>query len=895
MSNRVSVELGLNVAGYKQGMKDAKDATQQYNTETKKIKDSLGNMRQELGKAKKEVQNLALAYTKLDAEQRKSQFGIEMKRQLDMAKESAAQLIDLQGDIQAELKNMASDTRLLDTLSESMGIFGDATAAAMGIVAQFTGNEEDAKKAVVAFTTAQSILGTVTKLQNALQMQSNTMLAVTKVQTLAAAAAARIKTAAEGKGIIATKAATVAQAAFNTVAMANPYVLLATAIIALVAAIGTYVYMSNKATEAEKQNNKEKQKAIELAKQRQKAEQDMADKVASAGAEQLGTYYKLQLKWRECNGDVQKQKKFMSDYKDEIKKTGFEVKGLSDAESFFVKNTNAVVQAIMERAKAQAAYEIMVERIKNSLQKLEEKSVRSGHYSTKATNDNVTKEEREYVSQKLGNDGFNTALGVRYDVNQKGLDLIQKKRSEEAKKRRKQFKADAEKEMEESVKDYAEIVKNSNAKLQKIQSKYGLTSIKEETKTKSGKGDSEKVKAVSGSLEDLQNQLNDKQDKLKKGLIPPKAIEKTKKDIDDLKKRIEKEEIRLGIKDGIIEGSLEDMEKDLSDMQEQLRKGLIPPEAEQETIATIEALKKKIEKEEIRLGFKVDPDEEKAKKEIEKIQEKLKSLNKEKGGIELTPKMSSFEQATFDPSESTQPTLEGVQEQMDFNDNLIKQLKKLQEEYAALGEAGKSGYEEITEQLEATVEKQTELSEQAENLSKADKRAKKLSKTIGKVGDVTAAAGDMFSALGEASEDEGLKVVGIVAQAVATVALSFAQALTSCKTWVEWLAFGLSGAATMISLISQIKSVTSGYATGGIVGGSSYSGDNIYARLNSGEMILNKSQQQNLFDAINSGNLGSGGGTQQVQVQGVIRGTDLLLVQKNANKVASKTGTQINF
>ena len=317
MSNRVSVELGLNVAGYKQGMKDAKDSTQQYNTETMKIKDSLGNMRKELGNAKKEVQNLAMAYVRLSAEERKSQFGVEMKRQLDIAKQSASELIDLQGDIQTELKNMASDTKTLDLLSESMGIFGDATAAAMGILAQFTGNEEDAKKAVVAFTTVQSALGTVTKLQNALQMQSSTMMAVTKVQTLAAAAATRLKTAAEGKGIITTKAATVAQAAFNAVANANPYVLLATAIIGVVTAIGTYVVMSNKATEAEKARNKELEKARELAKERQRTEQEMSEKIASAASQQIATYYKLQVKWKECNGDVKKQEKFMSDYKEE--------------------------------------------------------------------------------------------------------------------------------------------------------------------------------------------------------------------------------------------------------------------------------------------------------------------------------------------------------------------------------------------------------------------------------------------------------------------------------------------------------------------------------------------------------------------------------------------------
>ena len=36
------------------------------------------------------------------------------------------------------------------------------------------------------------------------------------------------------------------------------------------------------------------------------------------------------------------------------------------------------------------------------------------------------------------------------------------------------------------------------------------------------------------------------------------------------------------------------------------------------------------------------------------------------------------------------------------------------------------------------------------------------------------------------------------------------------------------------------------------------------------------------------------GGT-NVTVQGVIRGTDLLLVQKNTNKLRSSSGTQIHF
>ena len=47
-------------------------------------------------------------------------------------------------------------------------------------------------------------------------------------------------TAAQGKGIIATKAATIAQALFNAVAKANPYVLLATALITVVGALAAF-------------------------------------------------------------------------------------------------------------------------------------------------------------------------------------------------------------------------------------------------------------------------------------------------------------------------------------------------------------------------------------------------------------------------------------------------------------------------------------------------------------------------------------------------------------------------------------------------------------------------------------------------------------------------------
>ena len=114
-----------------------------------------------------------------------------------------------------------------------------------------------------------------------------------------------------------------------------------------------------------------------------------------------------------------------------------------------------------------------------------------------------------------------------------------------------------------------------------------------------------------------------------------------------------------------------------------------------------------------------------------------------------------------------------------------------------------------------------------------------------------AAAGEACSVLGGAMQqlgaDSEAAKAGMVIAAVGQIVLSFAQALASCKTWVEWLAFGISGTAQMISLISTV----SGFATGGIVGGSSTTGDKIPIRVNSGEMVLNKTQQARLFAIAN--------------------------------------------
>ena len=58
-------------------------------------------------------------------------------------------------------------------------------------------------------------------------------------------------------------------------------------------------------------------------------------------------------------------------------------------------------------------------------------------------------------------------------------------------------------------------------------------------------------------------------------------------------------------------------------------------------------------------------------------------------------------------------------------------------------------------------------------------------------------------------------------------------------------------AAGVAAVVAALASISGAFANGGIVGGSSPSGDKLLARVNSGEMILNGTQQSRLFNFIN--------------------------------------------
>lgn len=162
--------------------------------------------------------------------------------------------------------------------------------------------------------------------------------------------------------------------------------------------------------------------------------------------------------------------------------------------------------------------------------------------------------------------------------------------------------------------------------------------------------------------------------------------------------------------------------------------------------------------------------------------------------------------------------------------------------------------------------------------------------------------GNMFRAVGDESTAAALQIMSSTADMVATV-IPQVMALIGVKQG-EALASGTASAAKLpfpaniaaiativgaiMSVFATIASIAQGgsYANGGVVGGSSFAGDNLIARVNSGEMILNSSQQRNLFHLLDNGGAIGGGG----QVEFVLKGQDLYGSMKNYSRIKAMSG-----
>lgn len=127
-------------------------------------------------------------------------------------------------------------------------------------------------------------------------------------------------------------------------------------------------------------------------------------------------------------------------------------------------------------------------------------------------------------------------------------------------------------------------------------------------------------------------------------------------------------------------------------------------------------------------------------------------------------------------------------------------------------------------------------------------------------------------------DDPAAKVFGIVAQAIATVAQTFAASLKGTVTPWDWIAAALAGTATMISTISAIKSATAGsYAEGGFITGGAGVGDAVPILANQGEYVMNQNELgfvAGMIDSLRDNGGGDGGSETYTTGENIVMGVN---------------------
>ena len=153
-------------------------------------------------------------------------------------------------------------------------------------------------------------------------------------------------------------------------------------------------------------------------------------------------------------------------------------------------------------------------------------------------------------------------------------------------------------------------------------------------------------------------------------------------------------------------------------------------------------------------------------------------------------------------------------------------------------------------------------------------------KGLDKVGKTAQATGQMFGALGEAFEQPAFNIMGTIAQAVATLALTFANSLKGTVTPWDWIAAAAAGTATLISTIASIRQATA-FAEGGIVSGPTYAlvGEYAGAR-NNPEVIAPLNKLRSLIEPQR--------GFEAGQVRFEIEGRTLVGILEKVNRLDSR-------
>lgn len=764
----------------------------------------------------------------------------------------AGEVKDAMADANDAISRFADDNFKLAAMSEGFGLITGAVSTATGVLGMFGVENEKVEQTMLKVQSAIAMVNGVQAIATSLNKDSIIMhrikqikLAATTAMTQSNTVATVANTAANGANTVSTVANTAATKAWN-VAKAVSKALLGdwTGLVLIGAtALTAYAICSDKATDADEEK-------ADATKEVEDAQKNYNQTMANTYSQLMTTYTKLKNQWNSLVNEHQKTA-WIKENKSQLHSLGIEVNNVADAEKAFNSNTNAVVQSFIRRARAAAQMSKMTELYKKQMELIDKRSqVQTQIKADAAANGRHAKggdeiKDETFRSSRYGSVGSDG----KWRFSQQGAKL------------------------------YSGTDTSTNVQIQSID---------------------KQIDTLNGEINKLANNIAKDTEKWTPSSTSNgggKTTHNTTTTKNDTPQPVK--------------GSIGDMEKQLQKLQSDLKNGFIPKSAEQQTIDSITNLKEKIEKEKIRLGFEA-PKPSDAEKAAEKYKENLKKLQEKQGDIKTTPSQSSYENAIGQNDYNTK-TIDGIKNQMDFNDQLIKQLEDLKKAYEDLGMTGETSYQDINEQIGKVQKEQSNLGNSAKGMKDQSDKFDKQKESLQGLADVSSSVGSGFSSLanvfsqtGDSAAAAAMNIIGTTAQATAEIipniikligakqgeAMANGTASASALPFPANIAAIASIIATVVSTFANIMSAVGAFADGGIVGGGNLHGDKVLARLNGGEMVLNRTQQAKLFRTIESGNIGNQSASVS-QVNWKIKGSDLYGALTNYKSIKSKQGKKI--
>lgn len=276
--------------------------------------------------------------------------------------------------------------------------------------------------------------------------------------------------------------------------------------------------------------------------------------------------------------------------------------------------------------------------------------------------------------------------------------------------------------------------------------------------------------------------------------------------------------------------------------------------------------------------------------------EKLRDAIKQ---VDTSSKKLTFETLKKDvkdlKKEINESLYSGIKDIASSSDRVVSAFRNLNE---VMSDVDSSGWERIMAVWNAitntvdsflsiikTIETITELTNKLTNASvrlSDAKKAEALTDTVTTTTKISNAAAGSAATIAATAVEQ--------ASATTEVAANTAKGASSAGASAAKLPFPMNIIAIGGAIAAAVAAfaLIPKFAGGGVITGGPTSGDKILARVNAGEMILNKGQQTNLFNALDSGNFGRSGNSNVTIGFDRVLGSDIYLSLKNYMKSTGK-------